>query len=72
MTYEYAILSKAGFLLKGRLRLPEGLTTDQATHKVAQYGARIAELMKVEWDPFNVRIAITPKKRKPPRRVPNK
>ena len=71
MIYEYTIFSN-GLLVKGRCDMPEGLSPTQATQRIAQYGAHIAEAMHTEWDPFNVTIAIHPKKRKPRRRVPNK
>jgi hypothetical protein len=71
MIYEYTIFSN-DLLIKGRADLVEDLSPTQATQRIAQYGAHIAEAMHAKWDPFNVTIAIHPQKRKPRRRAPNK
>jgi hypothetical protein len=60
MKYRFAVFSGTGLMFAGEV---EALTLDQATIKAAHEGARIAYGMQLDWDPFNLRIAIKPKRK---------
>jgi len=60
MTYQFAVWSKSDLMFGGEVEAP---TIDQATIKAAHEGARLAYGMQLDWDPFNLRIAIKPKRR---------
>jgi hypothetical protein len=61
MKYRFAVFSSTGLMFAGEV---EACDLDQATTNAAHEGARLAYGMQLEWDPFNLRIAIKPKRNK--------
>jgi hypothetical protein len=60
--WEYAATSMSGVIVAGKLYLPMGSPPALATLEAVREAAKVAYNRELSWDPFNLRIAITPVK----------
>jgi hypothetical protein len=67
MTFRFLARS-SGQLIGGQLELPAGTSIKRATTKAAHEAARVAYAMDVEWNPFELTIALRIIKPRPKRR----
>lgn len=59
MIYEYAIRC-ASYTMVGVLEVPSGTSIEDATRQAGLKGAQMACAIGLEWDPWNVQIAVKP------------
>jgi hypothetical protein len=63
-TYKYAVQSVTGFICAGTMNFTRPLGLDRASVLVSREAAKTAHELDLPFDPFNLRVALKPIKRK--------